>query len=648
MTKVGHDKSPWLLRQRDWVYLLSLLVPFAVYDLVSKGRLVFGADSDSEFVGRLTLMQSSLLFNLAYMFLWVGLFGVTRNRRLRWVVAALVCATTIFIALIKTFAYQYFAATGEVLDAEDLLLGLRIPKDTGTIIQSEVTAGKLMLILAILVYVLVGPPLVAYVVGRWRKWPGIESWNPKTARARRLRALGAGLVALALFACSLFPGGGSTRVSKSFARDAFANMLLTGVEMARAKDPLDVVADLPARNTRVEVKLLPAASAKRRNVVVIFLESTRAAATTPYNKSLQTMPFMEALGKISLLAERAYAVVPHTHNAIAATMCGIEPPLDPQGTALLSKSGSMPGKCLPHMLNEQRYNTAFFMSQESWFENSPQIMENLGFKEFYSVEHMNTAGFERTNYFGYEDDILLEPSRRWLQQNRDKPFLAAYLTSAPHHEYLAPQKRYGRVEFTKNDLVNRYLNAVRNEDFFLKKLFDLYKQLDLYKDTVFIILGDHGEGFGEHGRFIHNQVIYDEGLRIPLLIHDPQRFERGTRFEEPVSQMDVLPTVADLLGYAIQSGAYAGSSLLRPLPQNRTLMFSCWSEKWCLARLKGTEKFIYHFDDSPDELFDLATDPAERKNLALQLTADEINTRRSELLKWQRKVRSRYHIRPSG
>ena len=67
--------------------------------------------------------------------------------------------------------------------------------------------------------------------------------------------------------------------------------------------------------------------------------------------------------------------------------------------------------------------------------------------------------------------------------------------------------------------------------------------------TVFVLLGDHGQGFGEHGRNGHDNAIYEEGLRIPLLIHDPQRYKQGTRLEGPVSQLDILPTVADLLGY---------------------------------------------------------------------------------------------------
>ena len=111
--------------------------------------------------------------------------------------------------------------------------------------------------------------------------------------------------------------------------------------------------------------------------------------------------------------------------------------------------------------------------------------------------------------------------------------------------------------------------------------------------------------------------------------------------------MDILPTVADLLGYAIEGGAYGGHSLLRPLPHDRTLRFSCWGERRCLAGLQGREKYIYHFGDRPEELFDLATDPAERQNLAGQRPADELNRRRAELLAWRAGVQARYDTRPA-
>ena len=630
-----------LLSRRDWVYLLSLLIPFVAYDLVLKGALVYTRPEDPGLWGALGLMRSDLLFNLGYVLLWVGLFATVRRGASRRIIVGLFHLSTILVALITTSAYQYFKVTGSTLDSDYIYLWLSSPEGTGGAIASELTPGILATLLAILVYAIFGPWLVTRLFGRWRGWSGLRVARPTTSW---LRVVGVGLAVYALFSFSLLPGGGSTGASKSFSRDAFINVIMTAAEVAEGQE----LPDISARSTveaAPEASLEPARSGEKRNVALIFLESTRTGATTPYNKNLETTPFLDQLAKNSLLVEKAYAVVPHTHNAITATSCGIAPPLDPWGTKVLAHQ-EPPSTCLPELLKKQGYNSAYFMSQEGSFENSPQILENLGYEEFYSIEDMDTEGFEKTNYFGYEDEVMLEPNEEWLKENGDEPFLATYLTSAPHHDYLAPEERYGSKQFTNNELVNRYLNSVRNQDFFLKKLFEQYKELGLYEETVFVIVGDHGEAFGEHGRFQHDNAIYEEGLRIPMLIHDPKRFENGARLEGPANQLDVLPTVTDLLGYDVQGGDYPGYSLLGPIPADRTLKASCWNAAGCMASIKGTEKYIYHFGDKPEELFDLSNDPGERNNLAAK-NPEKVEQRRQQLLEWRSEVHSKYGTQPA-
>ena len=116
-----------------------------------------------------------------------------------------------------------------------------------------------------------------------------------------------------------------------------------------------------------------------------------------------------------------------------------------------------------------------------------------------------------------------------------------------------------------------------------------------------------------------------------------------------MSQLDVLPTVAEVLDYEIEGGAYKGSSLLGgPRPtEERTLMFSCWNDSGRLASIKGSQKYIYHLDDEPEEIFDLSEDPAEQRNLAGERTTEELKERRSELLEWRARVNSTYGVQAS-
>jgi arylsulfatase A-like enzyme len=128
---------------------------------------------------------------------------------------------------------------------------------------------------------------------------------------------------------------------------------------------------------------------------------------------------------------------------------------------------------------------------------------------------------------------------------------------------------------------------------------------------------------------------------VPLIIHAPWRFQHGTRVEELSNLTDILPTVLDLLGYELKGGKYPGYSLLRPLPKDRTLFFSCTNRDKCLASIKGHEKYIHHHGDQPDEFFDLSEDPLEKNNLADE-RSKEVEERREALLEWRSNVNAAY------
>ena len=204
--------------------------------------------------------------------------------------------------------------------------------------------------------------------------------------------------------------------------------------------------------------------------------------------------------------------------------------------------------------------------------------------------------------------------REWLTENRDQPFMIGYLTAAPHHDYRAPI-RYGFEKFDEDEIFNRYLNAVRYQDYFIRNLFALFKELGLYEETLFVLVGDHGQAFMEHGRFGHSNVPYEEGLTIPFLIHAPGAFEDGPRIENLVSQLDVLPTTAALLGFDLEGGQYPGVPVWEA-EADRVHFFSCWMERECVGSVDARWKHVHHFGDRPDELFDLETDPSERVNVA--------------------------------
>ncbi|HEY6751754.1 MAG TPA: LTA synthase family protein [Rubrobacteraceae bacterium] len=458
-----------LLSRQQWVYLLSLLVPFAVYNPALKalnGASLPGAHALAQI---LRLMQPALFFNLGYVILWIGIFAAVRGERglLRRTLLVLLHVTTMLVVLVTTCAHQYFQETGTML-----ALGTaaeRIPKfdEIVPILFYQVPLSAWTLFFAALLYVTLGPWLLTHAVGRWRGWP--EGGSPTApSEISFLAPLGLLLLALGLCSLSLLVGG----------------------------------SDSATKHPAAHARLTQTRQTQRRNVVLIHLESTRARSVTPYNEDLKTTPFLDELAKSRLLAERAYVVLPRSSKGSVAVNCGIEPPLYP-GPEF--EPGGIPAPCLAGLLKEEDYNTVFFQSATS--SGFGDLVDNFGYEEFYPPSTMDTEDLKETNTFGYEEDIVLKPSEQWLKEHKDEPFMAEYFTGTGHYGYECLDTRYGTEDFAEDDELNRYLNCLRLQDIFLKNLFDQYKELGLYEDTIFVLFGDHGEGFKEHGRDMHGDTI---------------------------------------------------------------------------------------------------------------------------------------------
>lgn len=619
-----------LLPRRDWLYLFALLAPLVVYNLSLKVASVW-LEGEAEGVRQvLGVVRSDLLFNAGYVVLWIGLFALARRGMARVVVLVLFHALSLLVVVVATVAYQYLRQTGSTLDWGVIVFYVATLGEIKDVILGSTPVYAWAMLAAALAYVVLGPRLLTRAFARERGPSDRTSGGANSVP--RLAATGLALISVGLLSLSVVPGTADAR--KSFSLSPPVNVLVTGVTGPEVETAGDGLPGSLAGNDLGDARLEETPETEKRNVVLISLESTRARSVTPYNPDLQTTPFLNELSKKSLFVERAYSTFPHTSKALTSAVCGIYP--DPLTEIHEAEPGAIKARCLPELLEERGYDTAYFQSATETFENRPVLIENFGFGYFRALEDMDKKGFQRAGYLGYEDDIMLEPSRRWLEKSgKDGPFMAMYDTITPHHEYLAPT-RYGRKSFAKDDILNRYLNSVRYVDFFVKNLMDQYKKLGLYDNTIFVIMGDHGEAFGEHDVKGHDGVPYEEGLRIPLMIFDPQR-PAGERVgtETPVNQLDIPPTILDMLGFRVTNGSYQGRSLLESLPEDRTMFSNCRPDPLCTTSIKGDEKYIYNYGRQPDEFYDLSKDPLEKNNLIENVSREEIDRRRAEVLRWR-------------
>lgn len=208
-----------------------------------------------------------------------------------------------------------------------------------------------------------------------------------------------------------------------------------------------------------------------------------------------------------------------------------------------------------------------------------------------------------------------------------------------------PEKTYLAVEpAMRNSLRELYQAEIAAFDSYFGEFVAALKREGLYDNSLIIVTSDHGEEFFEHGGWAHAHSLYQELLHVPLLIKFPHGRHGGRRLGQPVGLVDVLPTVLGFLGISCPAGRLDGTDLM-PLIRGRrqdgeralaaTMSRGRYYEHFPLrvAVVQGRYKLIYNepftapglqafarFAPPPlpgtYELFDLAADPGETRNLA--------------------------------
>ena len=379
----------------------------------------------------------------------------------------------------------------------------------------------------------------------------------------------------------------------------------------------------------------------RYNVVLFIFESLNWKSSDVYVPGLGTTPFLSQMAQHGQVIEHQYTVVPHTTKAVVPINCGIYPYLDTK--PLETTPGILPRRCLAHILRNQGYQTAFFQPAAN-FEERHQLVANMGYDVYRGLNDLPQEGFEETNYFGREERMMLQPSMEWVDEARQEgPFLLTYLTLSTHHNYVTPQS-FPYTDYDVADVDQRnYYNAVHYIDTFLQEVHDEFDRRGLLDSTLFIVVGDHGEAFGEHGGRQHDLIMWEEGLRAFGMLYAPGNLPPG-RITGARSHLDIVPTVVDFLGLELTRGSFVGTSLLQPVPSDRVLYHSCWFRRRCLAMHEGLHKTIYHYGLRQDEAYDNSIDQYDEYNLAHQGDYGEgfLSAREEEMKRWVKVVNQQY------
>ncbi len=365
--------------------------------------------------------------------------------------------------------------------------------------------------------------------------------------------------------------------------------------------------------------------ARRPNVLLLLLESTGARQVgVEFERGLT--PRLARFAERSVVVDTAYTTVSHTSKALVGLLCGMMPRLDMEIVEALEHN--LPLRCLPHLLGELGYRTAFLQTALSSFENRPGLVANLGYQFGAYQETLERPPFEKMGYFGLDEFAMLEPAVRWAAAPRPEPFFLTLLTISPHHPYELPgEEASGTPE-------ERYHATLRYQDRFVGELLDRLESSGALDETVVIVVGDHGEAHGEHQLLEHDAVPYEEVVWTPWLLHGPEEWIGPPRRIGGLrTHLDLLPTLLELLG-AEWRGELPGASLLST-PGHERVVASCWYRNYCLTLRRGDRKAVYHFGHRPTELFDLSTDPLEQRDLAATLPPEELERLEAELFAYK-------------
>jgi choline-sulfatase len=354
-------------------------------------------------------------------------------------------------------------------------------------------------------------------------------------------------------------------------------------------------------------------NATRPNVVVVIVDTLRADRVRALGDRL---PYLSALRARAVVFERALSPSSWTPTATASIFTGLWPHQHGVRTgylALKAKRRLGPVDRLPDAA-----------------ATLPEVMRAAGYHTVGVSDNVNigeTTGFARGfhTFVSHRDQgaaRVAKSARRALSAHPiDRPYFLYLHLMDPHAPY---RKRpgYRAPPRPEERALARYDSEIVHVDRHLRTLHDA---LGWERDTLLVFSSDHGEAFGEHGCHGHPNQLYQELLAVPLLFFFPGRLPAGT-LQEPVSTLDILPTLRGLLGLPPDPDA-AGMDLSAQLraasePAPRALFSLRYSDlvQPPLERravVAEGMKLIEYFPGGRLELFDLGRDSGEIHDLSV-------------------------------
>jgi len=343
---------------------------------------------------------------------------------------------------------------------------------------------------------------------------------------------------------------------------------------------------------------------RRPDIVLITLDTTRADHLGCYGHAIASTPHLDRFAQGSVQYMQAVAPVPLTLPAHASMMTGLQPPehgvRDNSGYHLPEEVVT-----LAEILRDQGYATAAFVSA---YILTPHFGLSQGFQTYdhHPVNERPGAETTRAAIAWLEDFARLgsQPLFLWVH----------YFD--PHTPWTPPEQFASATRGTPYDAEISAMDAAVGD------LLAALRRLGRLEAAHVVIVGDHGEGLGDHIEREHGIFLYEETLHVPLMWKLPGQ-EQGRQTSRLVSTVDLFATILDALRIAIPGGITPGPlerTLENPSAEGAAGVYAetlnpFIAHNW--SPLYAWRTPVWKFVEAPEsELYDLRTDPEERRNLA--------------------------------
>jgi len=353
------------------------------------------------------------------------------------------------------------------------------------------------------------------------------------------------------------------------------------------------------------------ARARAEHILIVTLDTTRSDYLPAYGSSRVTTPNLDRLARDGVVFEQATTVAPLTLTAHCSLFTGLRPPhhgVRDNGDEPLASHHAT----LAEVLHGRGFRTAAFVG-------SAVLQVNRGLARGFDVyrDGINEDPWDRHSVRRPANEVVDE-AIRWLEGGTGLPFFLWVHLYDAHAPYDVPEPY--RTMYSEDP----YAGAIAFMDAQVGRLLDTLERYGLSQRAAIVLASDHGEAFGEHGERGHGIFVYQEVLRVPLIIKAPGLSRR--RVANVTSLVDVMPTVLDLAGASPLP--MDGVNLIPFLrgeaawPEREIYSESLYPMRFGRNPLRALRDGRFKFIDAPrPELYDLESDPSEQRNLAVERAA---------------------------